>query len=347
MYSISLFTGAMGLDLGLESSGITPILCVEKDEASTLTIALNRPKSQVARDVCRLTEKELDPHRGCFLVAGGPPCQAFSMAGSRRAFDDPRGVLLLEFGRIVNIVRPRFFVFENVKGLLSAKLEDNRSILEYVLKGYEEMGYKVVHGVLDAVDFGVPQFRERLVVMGSRDGEEIFLPKPTHFIRHQDQAYRWKTLGQTIMDLQDDPGPCGKFSPSQKMWLSKIPPGGNWRSLTEQDARDSMGAMFDTNGGRTGFMRRLSFSEPCPTLLTSPIKQATMLCHPVMDRPLSVKEYAKIQQFPDCWLFYGTIDAQYRQIGNAVPVGLAKAIGQVFTSVSSGTDLVKTKRKGH
>lgn len=345
MKYISLFSGAMGLDIGLEHSGLSCDLCVEKDKPSASTIGLNRPKTPLIMDVSILGRPLLDCHKECFLVAGGPPCQAFSTSGRRKAFDDPRGVLLLEFGRVVDIVRPRFFVFENVKGLLSARLNDGGSILEYVLSGYREMGYKVVHGVLDAVDYGVPQFRERLFVIGSRDGEDVFLPKPTHFKHHQDPAYRWRVVRSAISDLEDDPGPHASFPPSKQKWLMKIPEGGNWKDLREDDAKSAMGGAIASGGGKTGYLRRLSYSAPSPTLLTSPTQKSTLLCHPTKDRPLSIKEYARIQQFPDEWLFYGTLAEQYKQIGNAVPIGLAKAIGQAISATALGTAVVKTKRK--
>jgi len=343
MKYISLFSGAMGLDIGLEHSGLSCDLCVERDRTSISTIGLNRPKTPLIIDVSILGRPILNSHKECFLVAGGPPCQAFSTSGRRKAFDDPRGVLLLEFGRVVDIVRPRFFVFENVKGLLSARLNDGGSILEYVLDGYREMGYKVVHGVLDAVDYGVPQFRERLFVIGSRDGEDIFLPKPTHFKHHQDPAYRWKTLASAISDIED-PGPCAEFPEEKRVWLGKIPEGGNWKDLSDEDAVKAL-KHTPVGGGNTGYLRRLSYSEPSPTLLTSPTQKSTLFCHPTKDRPLSVKEYARIQQFPDDWLFYGTLAEQYRQIGNAVPIGLAKTIGQAISSTALGTAVVKTKRK--
>lgn len=343
MNYISLFSGAMGLDVGLEQVGLSCSLCVERDGPSISTIGLNKPKVQVISDISILGPPILSAHKGCFLVAGGPPCQAFSTSGRRKAFDDPRGVLLLEFGRVVNIVRPRFFVFENVKGLLSAKLNDGGSILEYVLGGYKDMGYKVIHGVLDAVSYGVPQFRERLIVMGSRDGEPIFLPKPTHFKQHQCHTCRWKTIRSVIEDLENDPGPCASFPDEKVEWLGKIPEGGNWKDLDEDDVISAL-KKRPKGGGNTGYLRRLSYSEPSPTLLTSPTQKSTLFCHPTKIRPLSVREYARIQQFPDNWLFYGTLAEQYRQIGNAVPIGLGNAIGMSLISTALCTSTIKTRR---
>ena len=341
---VSLFSGAMGLDIGLEHNGLECKVCVERDTSCVSTIWLNR-KMQAIQHVSSLNEEMLEHHKGCFLVAGGPPCQAFSTAGRRKAFDDPRGVMLLEFGRVVKIVKPRFFVFENVRGLLSAKLDDGGMILDYVINSYKDIGYKVIHALVDAVDYGVPQFRDRVLVVGSRDGENIFIPRPTHFMQHQDASHRWKTLGDAIHGIKDEAKEFMEFSESRKQWLRKIPAGGNWKNLSEEDAKAAMKDAFFSGGGKTGFFRRLTYLEPSPTLVTSPIQKSTLLCHPEETRPLTVAEYAAIQQFPESWKFYGSIEEKYKQIGNAVPIGLAKEIGAMFVSVADGVSLISTRRK--
>lgn len=264
----------------------------------------------------------------------------------------------MDFIRMIDYIRPRFFVMENVKGIMSAPLKhvplserdesdpDQRlgTVLDVILSEFDKLGYKTVYGVLDAVNYGVPQFRERFVLIGSRDNEEIFLPIPTHFQMHQNKEYQWKTVRCVIEDLEFDHGECATLSEERLKFLKMVPEGGNWRDLPEDMIPVAMGGAYKSGGGKVGFYRRLSYDQPSPTVVTSPVQKATMMCHPTQNRPLSVKEYARIQQFPDDWVFTGTTAAKYRQIGNAVPVGLAEAIGKAVLSVADQTSLVQTKR---
>ena len=287
-----------------------------------------------------------------------PPCQPFSTAGKRLGINDPRGSLFMDFIRMIDHIRPRFFVMENVKGIMSAPLKhvplaerdendpDQRlgTVLDVILAEFDKLGYKTVYGVLDAVNYGVPQFRERFVLIGSRDNEDIFLPLPTHFQMHQDKSYQWKTVREAIADLEFDKGECATLSEERLKFLKMIPEGGNWRDLPENIIPIAMGGAYKSGGGKVGFYRRLSYDQPSPTVVTSPVQKATMMCHPTQDRPLSIKECARIQQFPDNWIFTGTTAAKYRQIGNAVPVGLAEAIGKAVCAVADGNAVVETKR---
>ena len=168
--------------------------------------------------------------------------------------------------------------------------------------------------MLDAVNYGVPQFRERFVLIGSRDDEDIFLPIPTHFQMHQDKKYQWQTVRNAIEDLESDRGECAVFSEERLKFLKMVPEGGNWRDLPEDIIPVAMGGAYESGGGKVGFYRRLSYDQPSPTVVTSPVQKATMMCHPTQNRPLSVKEYARIQQFPDGWVFTGTTAAKYRQL---------------------------------
>lgn len=264
----------------------------------------------------------------------------------------------MDFIRMIDYIRPRFFVMENVKGIVSSPLKHVSTkervkddleqklgtVLDVILSEFNKLGYKTVYGILDAVNYGVPQFRERFVLIGSRDNENIFLPIPTHFQMHQNPDYRWKTVGEVIKDLENDPGEYTPLSGDRKKYLHVVPEGGNWKDLPEEVIPVAMGGAYESGGGKVGFYRRLSYKQPSPTITTSPAQKATMLCHPRQDRPLSIKEYARIQQFPDDWKFTGTISAQYRQIGNAVPVGLAEAIGRAIISTANGTSTIETKR---
>ena len=126
--------------------------------------------------------------------------------------------------------------------------------------------------------------------------------------------------------------------------LELVPEGGNWRSLPLSLIKSAMGGAYESGGGKVGFYRRLSYDQPSPTLVTSPVQKASMLCHPRQTRPLSVREYARIQQFDDSWIFKGTLSSIYKQIGNAVPIGLGKAIGQALLATANGDSMVNTKR---
>ena len=264
--------------------------------------------------------------------------------------NDPRGSLFKEYIRMIDGINPRFFVMENVKGLMSSLLKDEHGhntqtkVLDIILEEFNKLHYSTVYGVLDAVNYGVPQFRERFVLIGSRDNEPIFLPAPTHFRVHQNSAYRWRTLGDTIRDLEDCSGECAAFSEARLNYLRMVPEGGNWKSLPAEVVKEAMGGAYLSGGGKVGFYRRLSYAQPSPTVVTSPVQKATMMCHPTKDRPLSVAEYARIQQFPDDWKFAGSTNEKYRQIGNAVPVGLAKAIGEMLVSVAQNNAEIFVKR---
>ncbi len=181
-------------------------------------------------------------------------------------------------------------------------------------------------------------------MIGSRDNEGIFLPIPTHFSVHQRPENRWVTLGQAIKDLEDTPGECDVFPESRLQYLRLVPEGGNWRDLPEDVRQAAMGGAYRSGGGKVGFFRRLSYAQPSPTVVTSPVQKATMMCHPTKDRPLSVAEYARIQQFPDNWVIARTMRERYQQVGNAVPVGLAKAIGEAIVAAGTGQSEVKAKR---
>ncbi len=358
---ISLFSGAMGLDIGMQEAGLNIVIGQDFDPICVETMKANG-YNVLGGDIRDIKPESLLEMTGLnigepFMICGGPPCQPFSTAGKRLGINDPRGSLFMDFIRMIDFIRPRFFVMENVKGIMSAPLKHLPSdkqdkcdpeqklgtVLDVILSEFDKLGYKTVYGLLDAVNYGVPQFRERFILIGSRDDEDIFLPVPTHFQIHQDPAYRWRTLRDAISDLNED-GECASFGAERQAYLKLVPQGGNWRDLPEDKVEKAMGGAYHSGGGKVGFYRRLSYDQPSPTLTTSPAQKATMLCHPVKTRPLSVKEYARIQQFPDDWIFTGTTAAKYRQIGNAVPTGLGKAIGMAVISTAEGTADIKTRR---
>ena len=359
---ISLFSGAMGLDIGLEKAGLNVVIGQDFDASCVKTMRANGYKV-LEGDIRGITPQDLLAMTSLsvgepFLVCGGPPCQPFSTAGKRLGINDPRGSLFMDFIRMINYIRPRFFIMENVKGIISSPLKhvsvaerdendpEQRlgTVLDVILAEFEKLGYKTIYGLLDAVNYGVPQFRERFVLIGSRDNENIFLPVPTHFHMHQNKEYQWQTVRSAIEDLEGENGECASFSRERLMFLKMVPEGGNWKDLPKDIIPIAMGGAYKSGGGKVGFYRRLSYDQPSPTVVTSPVQKATMMCHPTQDRPLSVKEYARIQQFPDNWIFTGTTASKYRQIGNAVPIGLAEAIGMAVLSVANSAAIVETKR---
>ncbi len=359
---VSFFSGAMGLDIGLEKAGLNVVIGQDFEPSCVETMRANG-HNVLGGDIREISPEKILKLAGLhigepFMVCGGPPCQPFSTAGKRLGINDPRGSLFMDFIRMIDYIRPRFFVMENVKGIVSSPLKhvsakerekDNPdqqlgTVLDVILSEFDKLGYKTVYGILDAVNYGVPQFRERFVLIGSRDNEDIFLPIPTHFQMHQNPEYRWKTVGEVIRDLESNPGDYTPLSRERKKYLHMVPEGGNWRDLPEDIIPVAMGGAYKSGGGKVGFYRRLSYNQPAPTITTSPAQKATMLCHPRQDRPLSIKEYARIQQFPDDWIFTGTTAAKYRQIGNAVPIGLAEAIGKAIISTADKTAAIETKR---
>lgn len=233
--SISLFSGAMGLDIGLMQAGIDIRIGQDVDASCIQTMQANGHRG-IAGDIRQITSEEIlqkaDMKAGePFLICGGPPCQPFSTAGKRLGINDPRGSLFKEFVRMIDEIRPRFFVMENVKGIMSSILKDengentDKKVLDVVLEEFRRLNYKTVYGLVDAVNYGVPQFRERFVLIGSRDDENIFLPAPTHFRVHQNPAYRWVTLGDTIKTLEDVEGECASFSDGRLRFLRMVPEG--------------------------------------------------------------------------------------------------------------------------
>jgi len=345
---VSLFSGSLGLDLGLERAGFRIAVAVESNRFAAETIRRNRPDIKVIdRDIREVSADEIlaaaKLSRGqVAVVTGGPSCQSFSTAGGRESLGDPRGGLFREFLRIVRGVEPRFFVMENVRGILSAAVrhrplaergpgfppldEDELlgSALKVVVRSLGRVGYRVVFDLVNAASYGVPQSRHRVVFLGSRDGEDVRIPAATH------SEGIWRTLRDAIGDLDDLSPEFTKLPSGKAKYLRLIPEGGNWRDLPVRLQKKALGRAYDSWGGRSGFFRRLAWDAPSPALTTKPDSKATVLCHPEELRPLSVREYARIQQFPDDWTFAGGTPQKYKMIGNAVPLGLGEAIGRAL-----------------
>ncbi len=319
--SIELFAGAGGLALGMENAGIKHNLLVEIDKNAASTLKLNRPDWKViCSDVRQYSFEGLTAD----IVTGGFPCQAFSFAGNQLGFEDARGTLFYELARCINEVRPKIAVGENVRGLLA---HDNGRTLKAMLSIFDELGYRVAYKVLRAQYFDVPQKRERLVIVAVRKDLDF----PILFPKERDYTVSMREA------LQDVPPSQGQEYPKKKHDVLKlIPPGGYWRDLPIELQKEYMGGSYFLGGGKTGMARRLAWDEPSLTLTCSPAQKQTERCHPEETRPLNIREYARIQTFPDDWQFDGSVSSQYKQIGNAVPVNLGFHIGQCLIAMLSG-----------
>lgn len=313
---IELFAGAGGLALGLEQAGFEGLAYVEINGDACETLRRNRPSWNVIEgDVHDIDFRRYDGQVD--LVSGGFPCQAFSMAGKRLGFGDIRGTLFAEVIRCANETHPKMLLMENVKGLLS---HDGGRTFETIRHEVEKAGYSLQWKVLNASYHGVGQARERIVMIGIRDdlADKISFEYP-------EPDDRQTTLRDALDGVPDSPG--ASYSEKKAKVLDLVPPGGCWVDLPQDIAREYMKSSYDSLGGKRGMARRLSWDRPCLTLTTSPSQKQTERCHPDETRPLTVREYARVQSFPDDWEFAGGIGSQYRQIGNAVPVEMARRIG--------------------
>jgi DNA (cytosine-5)-methyltransferase 1 len=358
--ALSFFTGAMGLDLGLERAGISTVLASEIDEPTRKTIAGNRPGIELIGDLRNYTAKEirrlakLPPKREIDLVFGGPPCQAFSTAGKRQAFEDQRGNVFLKFIDLILDLQPRYAVIENVRGLLSAPLahrphshrghtfppltstEERGGALSFILEMLRVGGYEVSFNLYNSANFGAPQIRERVVVLCSRDGQRLPYLSPTHSRDDQFRLKPWRTFREVTSTLPKTPCDHVRFPEKRLRFYRMLKEGQNWRDLPEELQHEALGNSYFSGGGKTGFLRRLAWDKPSPTLVTHPAMPATDLAHPEEDRPLSVQEYKRLQEFPDSWKVVGSLTDQYRQLGNAVPTSLGLAIGKLLLAHDAG-----------
>ena len=323
--SIELFAGGGGLALGMSLAGFHHVLLNEFETAACKTLKTNKPEWNVIEGDVR--HIDFTPLRGKIdFLSGGFPCQAFSYAGKGAGFNDTRGTLFFELARAVKEIQPKVFMGENVKGLIS---HENGRTFETIKNTIAELGYTLVEPrVLRAIMYQVPQKRERLILIAIRNdiaqNVEFHWPTPYHEVLTLRDA-----LYKSVIYENDVPVSEGaQYPEKKKRVLAMVPQGGDWRNLPEEVAKDYMGGSWLLGGGKTGMARRLSLDEPSLTLTFSPCQKQTERCHPLETRPLSVREYARIQTFPDNWTFQGSMSDKYKQIGNAVPVNLAWAVGR-------------------
>lgn len=320
---IELFAGAGGTALGMENAGLQHILLNEFDKDAAQTLRQNFPSSNVVEgDVHGL---DFSGYEGkADVVQAGFPCQAFSYAGNRKGFEEARGTLFFEFARCVKETRPKIAVGENVRGLLK---HDGGRTLATMVEVFNELGYRVMYRVLRSQYLDVPQKRERLIILAIRDDLDI----PFVFPKEKDY-----TISMREALFKCPPSDGQKYPPKKHAVMELVPEGGYWKDLPVEIQKSYMGASFFLSGGKTGMARRLSWDEPSLTLTCAPAQKQTERCHPTETRPLTVREYARIQTFPDSWKFAGSMASQYKQIGNAVPVNLGYHVGRCVIAMLTG-----------
>ncbi len=364
---LSFFSGALGLDLGFERAGYECLSLNEIDPVACDTIKFNLPTAFRSRRKPKLYAGDIRSLSADFLredlqitgtdlfaIIGGPPCQAFSTAGKRLGLNDERGNVFIHYVHLIGHLRPKYAVFENVRGLLSSPLvhrPHNERGPDYpdlsadelpggalkrilsLLKGY---GYTTTFNLYNTANFGVPQTRERLIFFASRDGAEIPFLTPTHHSKGANGLAPWETLRDAISRLTGEAFTAAKFPERRLKYYRMLKQGQNWRNLPDAVQREAMGKSYLSGGGKTGFYRRLSWDKPSPTLVTSPTMPATDLCHPEELRPLSIEEYAAIQTFPPNYTLAGNLADQYRQLGNAVPCAFGEAVAEHLLAFDEG-----------
>jgi DNA (cytosine-5)-methyltransferase 1 len=330
--ALELFAGAGGLALGIEKAGFDTIGLVEIDKDASDTLKYNRPNWKVINDdISNISCLDLQDYFGLNsgeldLLSGGAPCQSFSYAGKRLGLEDARGTLFYHYAKFLEQLQPKMFIFENVRGLLS---HDKGRTYKTILDIFESTGYVIQKKVLNAWDYGVAQKRERLITIGIRKD----LENTVKFEFPQPHEYK-PVLRDILPNCPKSEGT--PYSENKRKIFELVPPGGYWRDIPENIAKDYMKSCWYMEGGRTGILRRLSLDEPSLTVLTSPSQKQTDRCHPLEARPFTVRENARCQSFPDDWHFCGSVAHQYKQVGNAVPVNLAFEIAKKIREALEG-----------
>ena len=314
---IDLFAGAGGTELGFSYAGINHVLLNEFDKNAAQALKDNSDAHGLNwviddRDV---HDVEFSPYQAEIMQAGFP-CQAFSYAGKSKGFEDTRGTLFFEFARAIHVVQPKIAIGENVRGL---ERHDGGRTLKTMLAALDDLGYRVNYKIIRAQYLDVPQKRERLIIFAVRKD----LDCPILFPKERDYFI---SLKQALEGCPDSEGQ--EYPEKKRKVMERVPEGGCWRDLPDDVAREYMGGSYHLSGGRTGMARRLSWDQPSLTLTCAPAQKQTERCHPSETRPLKVREYARIQTFPDDWSFSGSLANQYKQIGNAVPVNLGYHVGR-------------------
>ena len=330
---VSLFSGCGGLDLGFEQAGFHRIWANDFDTDAQAVFRLNLGEID-GRDIRDVPADEIPE---CDIVLAGFPCQPFSNAGNRKGVHDSRGMLYKECLRIIEAKRPKVFLFENVKGLLSSKYVDGRFLVDVIAGDLGEMGYQVTYELLNASDYGVPQNRQRLIMVGVLKNLGVTFTFPEKEARENLTLRNVLTIPAEVPNQVDWP-----LSPQALNMIAHIPQGGSWKDIPYeklaprfQKIRDNMQRYHSPN-----FYRRFSLDEINGTITASAQPENCGIIHPIHNRRYTIREIARIQTFPDTFIFIDdslkNITAMYKVIGNAVPPKLANSIAmaikeQIFT----------------
>jgi DNA (cytosine-5)-methyltransferase 1 len=353
LHFIDVFSGAGGFSTGLEMAGMRCVLGIDIDQHAIKTFARNHKYAEVyTGDVTKLSKREIEKLTNSTpidLVVGGPPCQGFSTVGLGDP-KDQRNSLFLQFVRLVRITNPNFVVIENVTGLLAKK---NESTLKAIFKKFEALGYHLDVKVLEATDYGVPEVRRRTIILGSRLPVQIEFPKASH-------QKKPVTVGEALKNLKTKNGTLHNhdldFAQIKNALdlkrLRAVPEGKGVRYEKDEQAYFKAKSLklgidwkkIPENRLRQAKYYRLDRKKPSPTIMT----HRQSYYHPTEDRYLTQREAARLQSFPNNFIFEGPVSAQWRQIGNAVPPLLGRSIGKAILNMlkayETGKHLEKNKR---
>lgn len=338
MKVLSFFSGAMGLDIGLENSGFKTILTCDNNKYCQQTINYNKPDIPILSNIFDISSNEIleitEITNNNFIICGGPPCQSFSTAGKRKSIEDSRGIAIVKYIDIIKQLKPMYFVLENVRGIYSSMYDENNTILEYITTVLSSVGYNITYNLYNSMYFNVAQSRERMIMMGSLKSKLPYLIPTTS----NETEYNLSPI-KTFRDISSNITHHHyiQFPEKRLKYYKLLTSGQNWKNLPISLQKEALGNAFYSKGGKTGFLRRLDWDKPSPTLLTSPTMPATDLAHPSENRPLSIEEYKRIQGFSDEWVICGNLKEQYKQIGNSIPIGLGESIGHLIKNDLNNT----------
>jgi len=323
------------MDLGLENAGFQTVFATDNDKHCRTTYEKNFPRTKfLLNRIGDITQEDIEGSLGpqaanVDLLAGGPPCPPFSKSrfyrkDMPRALDDPNGLETIEgYLNVLDWLRPRAFILENVKGLA---YKVHSEALDTIVQRAEKLGYNVSLKTLNAADFGVPQMRERFFVVGLLDGKFLF-PSPTHSKSGSNDLPKWRTAGSVMSDLdtEENADDVGHFAGGKHHHLlKKIPPGENYLHLTTE--RGCLEPEFKWRSRYWSFLLKLSPEKPSWTIQARRSNNMGPLHW--RNRILRIEEVKRLQSFPDGFWLSGTLEQQWRQIGNAVPPMLAEALGR-------------------
>lgn len=322
---IDLFSGAGGFSLGFDRAEFRNIFSVDIESEFCKTYKENFPNHKlITKDICTLTEKEIKELVGdekVDVIIGGPPCQGFSLAGNigRKFVDDPRNSLFREYARVVSIVKPRFFVMENVARLYTHNKNETR---KDIINTFENMGYKVACKILNSADYNVAQIRKRVIFIGTLENIEIQFPErlSNNYLTVKDVIQHFPSVNSG--ESSSIPNHNAMNHTSQMLEKMKYIPDGGCRNHIPEKLRPKSGDV----------RKYIKYKSDAPSIcITGDMRK---VFHYSQNRALTVRELASIQSFPDNFIFKGKTISQQQQVGNAVPPNMAEAIANVIKKMS-------------